>query len=109
MERCLLDRSGGAGVDEPAQEVPDLGRLAEGEGRAGLLGELGHEDPCALPPAAQHLPDTTVETKPSETEEYFSAPEFQAPEIRSPRRSGGGGRPCVPTLNASSSVRSSPM
>jgi len=98
MERCLLDRSGGAGVDEPAQEVPDLGRLAEGEGRAGLLGELGHEDPRALPPAAQHLPDTTVETV---RDRVFFSSGISGGRLTTissqERRSRGGGRStCLP-------------
>jgi hypothetical protein len=46
--------SGGVG-GEPAQEFLDLGRLAEGAGGAGVLGEPGHEDPGALSPAAKHL------------------------------------------------------
>jgi hypothetical protein len=54
--------SGGSGGDEPAQEVLDLGRLAEGAGGAGVLGEPGHEDPGALPPAAKHLGATTRST-----------------------------------------------
>lgn len=48
------------GPDQLAQEALDLVGVPEGEGGEGVLGELGDEDPGALPPASEHLEGVLV-------------------------------------------------
>jgi hypothetical protein len=93
-------RSGGGSVgDEPAQEVLDFGRLTEGEGGAGVLGEPGHEDPGALSSAAKHLHDPR----------HVRQQKSQTQRKRERERKAAAATETNSTLKASSSVRSSPM